>query len=93
MSNQISPLPWAIGPEHDYEIYDAKGDYLALMMDARDGDDEANAAFIVKAVNSHDKLVAALRKAHEVIESEFGRPCTHLDEIEDVLAAAGEGHE
>ena len=34
-----------------------------------DGADEANAAFIVKAVNAHDELVAALSAAASIIES------------------------
>lgn len=39
---------------------------------------EANAALIVRAVNAHDALVAALKEADDVLEdrriTEFGRP-------------------
>lgn len=61
MSKQISPLPWQISQEHDYEIHDAQGDYLALMMEPKNGDEVENTAFIVKAVNNHDALAELAR--------------------------------
>lgn len=59
-----TPTPWRIEPEPDdeYIIRGANDEWIAnntpYYPSAPSGDD---AAFIVKAVNSHDKLVEALR--------------------------------
>lgn len=57
-----SPLPWRVNKEF--------GDYYFWLMDPNDYKicrfemdndiDEANLAFIVKAVNNHEKLIEAL---------------------------------
>lgn len=56
-----TPTPWAVTPCHTdinaYRIWDVHGNYLnEPFMEER----EANAAFIVKAVNNHEALVGAL---------------------------------
>lgn len=70
-----TPTPWHVGTGGGHAskiIYDAAGDAVA---DAKTyhglgaaGEAEANAAFIVQAVNAHAALVAAL----ETMESFFG---------------------
>jgi hypothetical protein len=68
MENNHTPLPWKIGPTQD-TVDDANGVEL-LVMNVNDyGSDydatplpyAANAAFIVRAVNSHAALVEVLR--------------------------------
>lgn len=49
-------------------------------------DIEANAAYIVRAVNSHEELVAALKEIHHSIPS-----ATHLHEIVTSAIAKAEG--
>lgn len=57
-------LPWAVS---ECEIYHPGSHTpVALALDAGNG--EANAAFIVQAVNSHDDLVAALQDAREFVQ-------------------------
>jgi hypothetical protein len=67
----VTPLPWKLGPTQD-TVDDANGVELLRMQDhvlVREYDDHlaiplpyaANAAFIVRAVNSHEALVAALK--------------------------------
>jgi hypothetical protein len=56
-------------------------------------DDSENAAFIVKAVNAHDKLVEALKRivatgVHEVTYREIMSDPSHY--VNAALAAAGE---
>lgn len=53
-------------------IRSCKENYWLASMDSFDGaiNGEANAAFIVRAVNSHDELLASLEKAVEILESE-----------------------
>ena len=59
-----SPLPWRTSSHNPGVIYDKGSIDVALVEGGRVGRpdvDEANAALIVRAVNSHDGLV----KAHE----------------------------
>jgi hypothetical protein len=76
-----TPTPWQI-EERDcggYKLADADGEFLSYLCQSRYPDDrkddeaEANAAFIVKACNAHDELVAALTAAADWIE-EFALP-------------------
>ena len=57
MGAQYTPTPWAVadGPE----IYSVPA-YRSVAMALADGNEDANAAFIVRACNSFDDLVAAL---------------------------------
>lgn len=56
-----SPLPWEV-PDGGIRpaIFAEDGSHVASMSDTGD-EAEANAALIVRAVNAHDELVAALR--------------------------------
>lgn len=75
-----SPRPWRIVSVSifgEYEIIDAAQDGVAGVY-AADGRDDldpmpgrANAAFIVRAVNSHDALVKALEFALEVTDEDL----------------------
>jgi hypothetical protein len=59
-----TPTPWG---ESNYpgDIVDSDGELLATAYSMDDGICAgANAAFIVRAVNSHEQLVAALNKIH-----------------------------
>ena len=61
-----TPTPWTLNAERE-KIEDADGEFVTRLSLSRYHDDradpiaEANAAFIVRACNSHDELVAALR--------------------------------
>ena len=54
MASEHSPLPWRTVPSWN-DIYAADGRSIA------DVDGSANAEFIVRCVNSHDDLLAALK--------------------------------
>lgn len=63
-----TPLPWSIDKTDQLTmIVDSKKDVVAALstidLKGRPEEEMANAAFIVKAVNSHDALVEALRQA------------------------------
>ena len=77
-----TPLPWS---RSDYreDIVDSDGELLATTYSMDDGGDDAaaaNAAFIVRAVNSHEQLVSALRASNEAILS----ACSNLTGWGDV---------
>lgn len=88
------PRPWILHPLPAREVWlkrehwaigrrGGKGVALAF------GEDDANAALIVKAVNLHDELVAALRGLVEEIETDGGVDTSEwplLDEARAVLA-------
>ncbi len=71
-TDSSTPIPWAIqeaskGPDRDYgikanggiiaEVFEHGGSQYEMCVDA-----EANAAFIVRAVNNHAKLLKALKR-------------------------------
>jgi len=112
---KVSPLPWRVDPQHRADIQTVDGRDIGtlwheeavgmtlvirgVMAAKEDADGAANAAFIVRAVNAHDRLVAAL----ELILHSFddGPPslqsirlddaCESARELLDALAAAKEG--
>lgn len=59
---QNTPTPWLQDATH---VYDQRENCVANCDQKNYGRDEANAAFIVRAVNSHDALVKALEKSAE----------------------------
>lgn len=61
-----SPLPWVIGTAVPDTVFDA--DHRGVASCARLLNDEANAALIVRAVNSHADLLAALEWAMGTIQ-------------------------
>jgi len=69
MSNtKHTPTPWAAGGS----VIEREGETIAQafrMTGCPIDQPVVNAAFIVRAVNSHDQLVAALREAIEIIQA------------------------
>jgi signal transduction histidine kinase len=69
MTTKHTPTPWILDEERG-KLMDADGEFVTHISltryvdERRDPEAEANAAFIVRAVNAHEKLVAALRTAH-----------------------------
>lgn len=63
---EATPRPWV---QHHDDISDGNGGYVATTHDGiNDGrGNEANAELIVRAVNSHDKLVEAVRLLREAV--------------------------
>lgn len=71
---QHTPTPWRGSPfgvtrtPRRYEIEGAGGQHVATLYDnAGDGGAGVDVAFIVRAVNAHDALVAALHDAVETV--------------------------
>lgn len=64
MSNEArhTPVPWRVGRSNGhFDIFTQAGELVAAMNIGHiAGEEKANAAFIVRAVNVHDDLVAAL---------------------------------
>lgn len=60
--NPIKHIPWKF-IESDY-ITDSNGAYVA------EGVNDQTAAFIVRAVNSHDELLSALKACHPPADQE-----------------------
>lgn len=93
MTTKHTPTPWEVNPRHklivqviDDEEYGrtiAECGYGSSL----DADHEANAAFIVKAVNCHDDLVSALQNLidRDLIKDKDG---DHMQEILDILNKA-----
>jgi hypothetical protein len=93
-----TPTPWEVGSGDDYYIRadaypsefigkfksDDNGPYVAYIGNRPADFGEANAAFIVKAVNSHDALVKALQ---EVLHWYGGDP-NDLSEWSDCMLYA-----
>ena len=78
MSGKHTPTPWSV-PKTDTVAVVAEGnDYerrrrvvtRALYKPHQRARAEANAAFIVKAVNAHDKLVSALESAYRLLQAD-----------------------
>lgn len=74
MTIQHTPTPWVATPigqgTNDFCIHAAGIPWQLAYLAANSQIDwpiEANAAFIVRAVNSHDDLVAALKEAREYV--------------------------
>ena len=57
-----SPLPWHVGPYYRFDI-EARDGRVGGGSPSFTPRGDANAEFIVRAVNSHDALVAALKAA------------------------------
>jgi hypothetical protein len=64
--SEHTPTPWAADPddregyEWNVHIVEAARPHMRIAFTSNGPDSEANAAFIVKAVNAHDGLVEAL---------------------------------
>jgi hypothetical protein len=73
MAQKHTPTPWRLGPFHKKDgsvAIHAKGESVFHMAPFASSEEraEANAAFIVKAVNAHEGLVKALERAITYIE-------------------------
>lgn len=65
-----SPLPWKLISDGHSTHIGTDDHYVALVCEASMGfstQNKADAEFIIKAVNLHDKLVEALEAQHEVV--------------------------
>lgn len=66
-----TPIPWHIGVRQaDVIVYDEKGWAICnciVYHGKESGEPKANAAFIVRAVNSHEALCEMLKQAREFI--------------------------
>lgn len=86
-----SRLPWQRAGMMGHKISDTSGFIVAAAdqtLYAKEGELEANCAFIVKAVNSHDALVAALKKCERALTpSRNSQDLLAADEAREVLSA------
>lgn len=94
----VSPLPWLVGNEifvedanlHTICVPYGYGD--ALDKSKLNAQTRANAAFIVRAVNNHERLVEALAKTVDWLASYPSGGATNVyDAARAALAAAKEG--
>lgn len=87
--SQHSPLPWRVdgckGSIYQFDIVGPNGEDLAYANES-DGADEpsvypaqANADFIVRACNSHDELLAALKAYRASCRKEWGAPTVQCE--------------
>jgi hypothetical protein len=71
--SEHTPTPWAVDEDHPTSVvFEADTEIEICTTDsgssAEQGEDEANAALIVRAVNSHAALVEALGDLVEIID-------------------------
>ncbi|MBA8886128.1 hypothetical protein FHW12_000319 [Dokdonella fugitiva] len=92
MSAQHTPTPWHTGEGKAERIIYADDGFAvadAAVFHGRHVESPANnAAFIVRACNAHDELVAALRRAVEAAEARMPN-ATFLADARAALAKAG----
>lgn len=95
-----TPTPWRVAecPEDIIGADDAAvatTDTSVISMISPEDVRAANAAFIVRAVNSHDKLVEALRYAdtRAVSRAAYPHACLEDKKLRDLIDAALEGLE
>ena len=70
-----SPLPWIAAPGYSMilaDVQDDCGEPAAQIYDVESGSKQANAEFIVRAVNNHDALVSALGHLYMVAAEFYG---------------------
>lgn len=80
---ELNPESWHIWPNNGKDTFRIATCYCHQL----GGEDaKANAAFIVRAVNAHDDLVAALRKLIGDFESEIHNEYDGTSMLEDRLA-------
>ena len=85
MKNHTS-TPWKVGDRKPYvEIWGPmRMNSSPILASMEHEPREANAAFIVRAVNSYDQLVDALQKIADLVDSEAGEP------LDDAIRIANE---
>ena len=102
-SETHSALPWSTSPDYETVIYGVgginTGKAIALVYENWDGSTEADAAYIVRCVNSHEQLVSALELAREALYLHTGpdepgdMPDPLQEQISDALEIARGGGE
>jgi hypothetical protein len=101
----VTPLPWKLGPTQD-TVDDANGRELVWVREYYTYEKEgvtysadlpyaANAAFIVRAVNSHAELLAACKSFKQITESPLlatnkAAVAALVDQVERAIAKAEE---
>lgn len=80
-----TPTPWHFSDD-GWEIY-SEPSYQSVAQLLAVPEVEANADFIVRAVNSHDALVKALHKAAGVLSGEDTNKRALIDALEAIKAA------
>jgi hypothetical protein len=90
-----TPTPWHIANNMDVDIYGDTGFRIAVMKGGEIMRDEANAAYIVRAVNAYAPMVEALKAAVKLMESKETAWAFHEDVFiqmrEALRAAEGKG--
>lgn len=83
-----TPTPWRVA-ERWHVITDDNGQWLAdtVTVQRLNEEEAANAAFIVRAVNSHNALVDALRDALGLILENGIDECDQYEKGRDLLVA------
>ena len=93
-----TPTPWEV-KDHSYIFANKKLVGRIQGFTLSDETNEANAAYIVKAVNAHEGLVKAAKNALETLKSvqadteddNMPMPWPEIDELEQALAALEQG--
>ena len=89
MKQSHTPTPWVIGVKQNFEVrsqdLNGAGDYVGEMYSHSD------AAHIVRCVNVHDKLVAALQNIVQSVPNGRNRFAMHLQDIASAVLAEIEG--
>lgn len=84
----ISPLPWKVDPEDGDTILDANGGFVSrICKEIGHRHDRANARYIVRAVNSHARLLAAARWALVALDAN-GIDNTAVADLRAAIASA-----
>ena len=79
--SEHTPTPWEI-QNHEDSLYIGPA-----IIEGNDSEDLANAAFIVKCVNSHEELVSKLKTFRAILIAK-GDQAAYVAELEALLAKA-----
>ncbi len=93
--NQHTPTPWSVSKAASNVIIGATATVLVATCRSEDPNyraksDGANAAFIVRACNAHDSLVAAVGRIASIIEDDAGEREVLTITEQDILHVAKE---
>jgi hypothetical protein len=66
-----TPGPWVAKSGHNQTILGPNGEALAFTSFGKNIDDKTNAAFIVRACNSHEAMLEALKVAQAIINKDI----------------------
>ena len=86
---QHTPTPWKF-EESTMTLRSAPSNYWLATFDSFDGaiNNKANAAFIVRAVNSHEALLEAVKKALKYVQRAEPIDCQLEVDLKDTIAQA-----